>query len=66
MARVMPFKSTLPRPGNAVHVAIGEPLELEHITCRCGAPGACTGAATQADGQADTVVGMAVPVIAHK
>ncbi|KAF6249537.1 hypothetical protein COO60DRAFT_950041 [Scenedesmus sp. NREL 46B-D3] len=38
MARVMPFKSSLPRAGHTVTVAVGQPLDLGHITCRCNQP----------------------------
>lgn len=40
MSRVMPFKSSLPRVGQTVVVAVGQPLDLSHITCRCNQPGA--------------------------
>jgi hypothetical protein len=39
MARVLPFKATLPRVGHDIQVAVGEPLDLSHITCRCNQPG---------------------------
>lgn len=43
MSRVMPFKSMIPRIGQEVVVAVGQPLDLGHITCRCNQPGAhCT------------------------
>ncbi|WIA19154.1 hypothetical protein OEZ85_003802 [Tetradesmus obliquus] len=40
MSRVMPFKSAVPRAGHTVTVAVGQPLELGHITCRCNQPAA--------------------------
>jgi hypothetical protein len=47
MARVMPFKRTLPRVGHTVTVAVGQPLDLGHITCRCNQPGEQQTAGTQ-------------------
>lgn len=42
MGSVMPFKSIRPRLGNEIVVAVGQPLDLSHITCRCNQPGAWT------------------------
>lgn len=39
MARVMPFKHTLPGVGHSVEVAVGQPVDLAHITCRCNQQG---------------------------
>ncbi|WIA39432.1 hypothetical protein OEZ86_005534 [Tetradesmus obliquus] len=44
MSRVMPFKSAVPRAGHTVTVAVGQPLELGHITCRCNQPAAAAAA----------------------
>jgi hypothetical protein len=35
MGRVMPYRAKVPGVGHTVHVAIGEPIDLSHITCRC-------------------------------
>eukprot|EP00877_Chromochloris_zofingiensis_P009947 jgi/Chrzof1/5205/Cz15g16090.t1 len=39
MGRVMPYRSMLPRIGHTVHVVVGEPVDLSHVTCRCNQPG---------------------------
>ncbi len=41
MGRVMRFKAMVPRVGHTVDVVVGEPVDLSHITCRCGKKGVC-------------------------
>jgi hypothetical protein len=37
MARVMPRKGRLPRAGHAVHVVVGDPVELSDLVAACSA-----------------------------
>lgn len=39
MARVMPLKRSLPGVGHTVEVAVGQPLDISNITCRCNQQG---------------------------
>eukprot|EP00878_Enallax_costatus_P027630 GHUV01029767.1.p2 GENE.GHUV01029767.1~~GHUV01029767.1.p2 ORF type:complete len:197 (+),score=63.15 GHUV01029767.1:595-1185(+) len=39
MARVMPFKHSVPGVGHSVEVAVGQPLDISNITCRCNQRG---------------------------
>jgi len=38
MGDVVPMLTVLPRPGNAVHVTVGKPIDLSAATCRCNDP----------------------------
>lgn len=39
MGVIQPRGSTFPNVGRQMHVTIGQPLPLDDLTCRCGAPG---------------------------
>lgn len=39
MGVIQPRGSTLPAIGQELHVAIGKPLPLDDLTCRCGKEG---------------------------
>ena len=39
MARVLPYRAMVPRAGHSVHVMVGQPLDLSHITCKCNQQG---------------------------
>lgn len=39
MGAVQPRGKAFPKVGQHVTITVGEPLELEHITCRCNRPG---------------------------
>lgn len=39
MGDVVPMLAKVPRVGKRIHVEMGQPLDLSHITCRCNKPG---------------------------
>lgn len=38
MPTIQPRHSTIPSVGHRLHIAVGEPLEMADLTCRCGDP----------------------------
>ncbi|KAL6774096.1 PGA6 [Auxenochlorella protothecoides x Auxenochlorella symbiontica] len=39
MGEVMPYRAVVPSVGRWVHILVGQPVELEDISCRCNRPG---------------------------